>query len=200
MPDTVVGNDAVMMGIGQGPIAWTPLHAANTYATIARGGTRLDPVLVEGHERNRAPDVPIPAAARTAALDGLWRCVHEPYGSASGVKYDDGTKDPYITASGVDVWAKTGTAQTARRLYLADTDGDGRRSDGDTYATGLSNAWFVCLVGPGGSGAPMYAVAVVVEFGGSGGRVSGPIANQIIMALQHEGYLPQGELALAGAP
>ena len=31
---------------------------------------------------------------------------------------------------------------------------------------------------------PLYAIAVVVEFGGSGGRVSGPIVNQIIRALQ----------------
>ena len=36
----------------------------------------------------------------------------------------------------------------------------------------------------------MHAIAVVVEYGGSGGRTSGPIANQVIRALQSEGYLP----------
>jgi hypothetical protein len=32
-------------------------------------------------------------------------------------------------------------------------------------------------------------VAVVVEFAGSGGRVAGPIVNQITYALKREGYL-----------
>ena len=36
---------------------------------------------------------------------------------------------------------------------------------------------------------PRYAIAVVIDYGGSGGKVSGPIANQIIHALIAEGYL-----------
>ena len=35
-------------------------------------------------------------------------------------------------------------------------------------------------------------IAVIVEYGGSGGRTAGPVANQIIHALQVEGYLPMG--------
>ena len=31
--------------------------------------------------------------------------------------------------------------------------------------------------------------AVMAEYGGSGGRVSGPVANQIVHALADEGYL-----------
>ena len=37
---------------------------------------------------------------------------------------------------------------------------------------------------------PKYAVSVVVEHGGSGGRVAGPVANQVVWALIAEGYLP----------
>jgi hypothetical protein len=33
----------------------------------------------------------------------------------------------------------------------------------------------------------------VVEHGGPGGRVAGPIANQVVHALQAEGYLPGGD-------
>jgi cell division protein FtsI/penicillin-binding protein 2 len=40
-----------------------------------------------------------------------------------------------------------------------------------------------------GRGRPQFAISVVVDFGGSGGKVSGPIANQIIHALIAEGYL-----------
>jgi len=35
-------------------------------------------------------------------------------------------------------------------------------------------------------------VAVVVDYAGSGGRVAGPIANQVIEALVAEGYLRDG--------
>jgi cell division protein FtsI/penicillin-binding protein 2 len=35
---------------------------------------------------------------------------------------------------------------------------------------------------------PSVIVAVLIEHGGSGGRVAGPIANQVIHALQFEGY------------
>jgi penicillin-binding protein 2 len=54
----------------------------------------------------------------------------------------------------------------------------------------LDHSWFVGLVGPKNSPKPLHAIAVLVENGGSGGRTAGPIANQIIRALQAEGYLP----------
>ena len=44
----------------------------------------------------------------------------------------------------------------------------------------------------------ILALAVIVEYGGSGGRVAGPIANQIIHALQDEGYLPGEAFARGG--
>ena len=34
-----------------------------------------------------------------------------------------------------------------------------------------------------------YAISVIMEYGGSGGKVAGPIANQIVRALIDEGYL-----------
>jgi hypothetical protein len=43
-----------------------------------------------------------------------------------------------------------------------------------------------------GIGAPNSSVASPLS-SSSGGRVSGPIANQIIRALQQEGYLPGGD-------
>ncbi len=53
------------------------------------------------------------------------------------------------------------------------------------------HSWFVVLAGPKG-GAPRYSIAVMMEYAGSGGKVSGPIVNQIIHALVAEGYLPGG--------
>jgi cell division protein FtsI/penicillin-binding protein 2 len=36
---------------------------------------------------------------------------------------------------------------------------------------------------------PDYVIVVVVEYAGSGGAVSGPIANQVLHAMRAEGYL-----------
>ena len=82
---------------------------------------------------------------------------------------------------------ETGTAQAPP----LDLDGD-EKIDRVTE-TGLEHSWFVGLVGPSRSGTPMFALAVIVEYGGSGGRVAGPVANQIVRSLQAEGYLPKEE-------
>ena len=50
------------------------------------------------------------------------------------------------------------------------------------------HSWFAALVAPEGD-RPRYAICVLMEHAGSGGRVSGPVTNQIIHALIAEGYL-----------
>jgi penicillin-binding protein 2 len=67
-----------------------------------------------------------------------------------------------------------------------DDDGDGAA---ERTVTGLEHGWFVGLVGDASEDRPRYAVAVVLEHGGSGGRSAGPIANQVIHALIAEDYL-----------
>ncbi len=105
------------------------------------------------------------------------------WGTGYQVKYSDGTKERVVRAPGVKVWAKTGTAQApAMRLPAK----DGAES---TVIRGLEHGWFVGLVGNAGENRPRYAVAVVLENGGSGGKSAGPIANGVIQALVAEGYL-----------
>jgi penicillin-binding protein 2 len=190
--------DSVIMGIGQGPVTWTPLQAANAYAMIARGGSVRDATLVQESAREQPrplrEDVRLAPELVRAILEGLRQSVEEPHGTGYRITYDADpslTPDRTVNADGVTVWAKTGTAQ-APPLRLPDFDGESERR-----IDGLSHAWFVGLVGPKG-GKPAYSIAVLVEYGGSGGRVSGPIANQIIRALQAEGYLPGGEIAPGG--
>jgi penicillin-binding protein 2 len=167
-------GDARFMGIGQGPILWTPLHAADAYATLVRGGQRLVPRIVKG-QTIVAEDLLLDPEAVSVALKGLHRALHDRMGSGHG----------QINVPGVSTWGKTGTAESAR-IFGEDPDGEGPEPrpilrEGD-------HAWFVLLVGREG-GMPRYAIAVVMEYAGSGGKVSGPIAEQIVWALRAEGYL-----------
>ncbi|MBO6513235.1 MAG: hypothetical protein JJ974_04645 [Phycisphaerales bacterium] len=178
-------EDAIQMGIGQGPVTWTPLHAADAYATIARGGIEISPRMIRTGGIPEVQNLELPSWVIRETLDGLREVVNNPEdGTGYGVTYDAIT-DPIFNAPGVDVWGKTGTADSSP--LVIDPDGDGPMEprmvrDGD-------HSWYVSLVGRSG-GAPEYAIAVVVDYGGSGGRVSGAINNQIIHALVAEGYLP----------
>ena len=70
-----------------------------------------------------------------------------------------------------------------------DDDGDGVRDRWGAIVRDGDHAWFIGLVQRPGSPRPDFVIAVVVEYAGSGGRVAGPIANQIMHAMRAEGYL-----------
>lgn len=174
-------GDAIQMGIGQGPVAWTPLHAADAYATIARGGIRVSPRLIKGAPRPESRDLGLDSRAIDTALRGLMRSVSDEFGTGHTLTAD-GVRENIFTNKEIKVWGKTGTA--AASPIVGDPDGEGP-SPGQILEQG-DHSWFVVLVG---RDRPRYAIAVVTDFGGSGGKVSGPITNQIIRALIDEGYL-----------
>ncbi len=181
-------QDAILMGIGQGPVTWTPMHAADAYATIARGGYKIRPRLVIGqHDERPVMDLGLDRRAVAEAMEGLRLSVNDPNGTGHHISYMvEGVprREPIFNVPGVEVYGKTGTA-TAPDLRI-DPDGDGA-GEPEVVRSG-DHSWFVVLVGPAGQG-PRYAIAVVMDYAGSGGRVSGPITNQIIWALRREGYL-----------
>ena len=180
----LIPADAIQMAIGQGPISWTPLHAADTYATLARGGTRLPPRLIKGRPRAEARDLGLDPRGIAIGLEGLDLAVNSDLGTGQHLTFDD-KREPIFNAPGVHVWGKTGTA-TAPDILSDDPDGKSGPEKGDVLETG-DHSWFVILAGPDKH--PRYAIAVIIDYGGSGGKVSGPIANQILHALIAEGYL-----------
>ena len=205
-PRRLTDIDAAQMGIGQGPVAWSPLHAADAYATLARGGVRLGPTLVRGADVRRE-DIGLEPSAVQEALRGLWLSVNDGTHGTGNHTTINGQRVEYFNAPGVDVWGKTGTAQQTatltKELRIApsgeivwdeDDEPAGTTSVFRPFKNEYTHAWFVGLVGPKGE-RPKYAISVIMEFAGSGGRVSAPIANQIVHALQAEGYLPRGEAA-----
>lgn len=206
--DTPPGrNEPLMLAIGQGSVAWTPLLAATAYSTLARGGYYISPTLIRDDPRGVQPireDLELDDQAVYLALKGLHEVVNnQQYGGARHIDVDpvNHKYEPIFNAQSVNVWGKTGTAQQLwpTRLIRYDMNGEpiidaaGQPQFVERARAIGSHSWFVGLVGAGsgdGRGQPQFAIAVLVEWGGSGSRGAGPIANQIIHALKSQGYLP----------
>ncbi|MEI6878148.1 MAG: penicillin-binding transpeptidase domain-containing protein [Planctomycetota bacterium] len=175
---------AVSLGIGQGPMTVTPLEMANAYAIFARGGSVRSPSFLAGGNKTSAMYTFSPTAV-SRTLDGLHRVVSESYGTGNHFDYKDGSpRDPIIDTPGVRVWAKTGTAEAPPLKVDRDQDGVIDRT-----VTDADHAWCATLVANQGDTTPRYAIAVIVEHGGGGGRTAGPVMGAVIRALVSEGYL-----------
>ncbi len=207
--------ERIMVGTGQAAMSWTPLQAAAAYASFLRGGDMPEPRIVAGDAGGSRDPLRPTAEAVWAVTEGLERGVNRPGGTAyritaDGIRHRIFTPDaePHGSLVGspyesVAIWGKTGTAQQRAVLRLpveADADATGPDADPDAEATPrfirevrtLSHGWFVGVVsGEDEAGRPReYAIAVLVRWGGSGGATAGPIANQVILALMQEGWLP----------
>src|SRR5690606_7586926 len=78
--------DAIFMGIGQGPMTWTPMQGAASYATLARGGLHLPPTLIHDEDRpedkRRKPvDLRLNPQAVQEAIHGLDEAVNASFGT-----------------------------------------------------------------------------------------------------------------------
>ena len=203
------GPEANLTAIGQGQLTVTPVQLAAALATLARGGRHLPPRLVadarpEAGARSGPSDgIPYSTEAVTAALLGMWKSGNEGKGAdlTYGTTYqfsmgqDDAGRTVYhrnFSVTGVDVYAKSGTAQGGATVEKFDTDDDGVADTTGDLVNDDNHAWAVTLVGPSNQ-PPLYAVVGMVEHGVSGGTAAGPLCNEAIVALQKFGYLPPGE-------
>ncbi|MEM1108435.1 MAG: penicillin-binding transpeptidase domain-containing protein [Planctomycetota bacterium] len=209
----VTEEEAAYMSIGEGAMSATPLQVANAHATLARGGLFIPPTFIQDRSRvgppREASQLHLSPAARDRALRGMDDSANfrgtdgRDRGTTYRIGFADGSYERVFDVPGVKVMAKSGTADAPpfRRVY----DGGEEKPDGSIANPGDWNpkgailregyhGWVIALVQPEGEPRPTHAIAVVVEYGGSGGRVAGPIVNQIIRALAIEGYLGQTAL------
>lgn len=156
--------ETIIMAIGQGYNLYTPLQMANYVATIANGGTRYQPYLVDRivdykgnlvkkYDKKVVSHVDVSPETLAALRKGM-SMVTAPGGTAAGV----------FSNFPVKVAAKTGTAQTGK-----DKNGKDRPTHG----------WFV---GFAPYDKPQVAVAAVIEYGGHGGSSAGLVARDVLAA------------------
>ena len=150
--------DTINSSIGQGDNRYTPLELANYIATLANGGTRYKPYLVQ---RVVSPDgrliqennpvelghVSVSPEAMAAARQGMLEVTLPPDGTAYG--FFNGFPP---------VAAKTGTSEVYNR---------------DSHALFVAFAPYE---------KPEIAVAVVMEYAGHGGTIGGPVAEAMLAA------------------
>jgi penicillin-binding protein 2 len=186
-----------MIGIGQGEIAVPPIQIAGAHAALARGGYYLSPLLVrERVEEQVDRELHIPPQVIRNALKGMYESSNNmDFGTGAYIRYDrGGPKEPIITFDGATVRAKTGTATTPPQYPLVlRVDEKGREriveDKGRPPLRDGTHSWYVAHVQKPGRERASYIVVVMVEYGGSGGRVAGPLTNQVLYALRAEGYL-----------
>jgi cell division protein FtsI/penicillin-binding protein 2 len=178
-----VGGDLMDIAVGQGAMLATPLQIANGYAAMVNGGTVWRPRVV------------------AEVVDD------------DGTVIDDFPKQALLTTDlsprtvellKVDLQqvvnnAERGTARAAFADFGPNVDQvGGKTGTGEVIKAPRSerfrqvdNAFFV---GVAPVNAPEYVVSVVVERGGSGGRVAAPVARQVLQYLLNG---PQGVTEIA---
>lgn len=175
------------MAIGEAGVEWTPLQAAAAYAAIARGGDYLPPRLVLDGAPAPTRHLPLSSVAVDRVLEGMHGSANNTLGTTHHLSKVG--RQPIFNAKGVDVVAKSGTAQAAPLREVAEYDAQGYPLVWGNVVRDGDHAWVIAMVKPEGAPRPTHVIAVIAEYAGSGGQVSGPIVNAIIHALQAEGYL-----------
>ncbi len=183
----ILPADEAFTAIGQGPIAWTVIQGAAAHAVLAREGWYLPPTIVRGGNAGRGRDLNLSSRGLTRVLEGMRLSASDSLGTTHHLSMLN--REPIFNAEGVTVMAKSGTAQAAPLKEVVRYDEQGYPAEWGRVLRSGDHAWVIALVQPDGARRPTHVIACVVEYAGSGGQVAGPVVNQIIHALQDEGYL-----------
>ena len=168
-------GDTLNLSIGQGELLVTPIKLAQFGAAIASRGKVYRPYYVEKLVSNRnGKETPVGkteilnvADYPAETYDLIWHSMKH--------TTDAGTAR-WAKISGLDVYAKTGTAQNPH---------------------GDDHAWFLAFAGRPEE-EPSIALAVFVEYGLHGSSAAGPIAREMIKA--YFGVDDQGKVVKSSVP
>ena len=163
------GGDLLQAAVGQGSVLVTPLQLANAYAAMVNGGdlwqprvvlevTAADGTVLLSEGPRLADTIDILDTTLVALRRDLQQVVNNNRGTASKAFDDFGPNKDRIGG-------KTGTAEVIKA-----TDD----------SAGVQTALFV---GIAPINDPKYIVVIVIERGGSGGRVAAPTAKPVLQYL-----------------
>jgi penicillin-binding protein 2 len=180
------GGETLNVGIGQGHLLATPVQLAMMTAQLANGGKRVRPRLMyspkstkqDEAETEEAPAVNSEGSkslglsehAMSVVLEGMRRVTNSPTGTAFRARI----KDPATAMAG-----KSGTAQV-RRISKYERETRVLKNKERLWKE-RDHALFVAFAPVE---APRYAISVIVEHGGGGSSVAGPIARDVLEATQ----------------
>jgi peptidoglycan glycosyltransferase len=146
--------DVGRMAIGQDKLVVTPLQMATVAQTVANGGVRMEPRLVE------------------SIVDPDGRTVDEPLGKEAARAISSESAGQLTDMMRNVVREGTGTAAALEGVQVAGKTGTAERGDGS------DNLWFI-----GFTDQVAVAVVIEGAVGGTGGETAAPIAKQVLEAL-----------------
>ena len=176
-------GDTASASIGQSITQVTPLQLAVMTSTIAAGGMRPAPYIVESVTRPDGTTARI--GGQTAPVDsGFSAAILDSVQAGMRRVVERGTARS-IQVEGLPIAGKTGTAQTVSAALKKLRPG---------YAT-EDHALFVAYA-PADD--PQVAISVIVEHAGGGSTHAAPVARDVLVAWAiEEGILPEPELDVA---
>ena len=167
--DPATDGGAVQQGIGQGDMLVTPLQVVRFTAALANGGTLYRPQIIERITSGNGVDV----YTFSPQADGILPVSEETLDAISVamrgvVKSSIGTANNELGDLSIPIYGKTGTAENP---------------------LGDSHAWFTGYTNTGREDKPDIAITVIVENGGEGSEVGGPIFRRVIETYYYGGPL-----------
>jgi penicillin-binding protein 2 len=150
---TIVSN-----AIGQGEVLMTPIQLANMMAAVANKGYYYTPHIIKKIEGEI-----IDKSFRTKHVTTIDKKYFDPIISGLFDVYNFGTASG-LRVEGIDICGKTGTAENFAKI-------NGKRTQLEDHSI------FVAFAPKDN---PKIAIAIMVENGGFGSRIAGPIASLMI--------------------
>jgi penicillin-binding protein 2 len=210
------GGSALNLAIGQGKVDATPLQVANLMATVATG-EYVPVSLALGEDVNprvgASTRLDVADEHWSVIRRGLWHVVNGERGTATDTaRLDSEDYELYGKTGTAQSWARAveyefhyETADGHRRSVIATDEYTALQKVSSENASGLTpggasrtyprkppptHAWFVGYLQPRGGASndtPHVALAVILEYAGSGSRQAAPVAKSIAELVLNRG-------------
>ena len=156
-------GETLNAGIGQGYVLCTPLQLAIMTARIANNGLKIEPKITKEKSKKQFDKINLKDQHFKLIKDCMFKVVNENMGTAFKSRSNE------YKFSG-----KTGTSQV-KKITLEERERDDFRKKELEW----ENKDHALFVGYMPSKKPRYAIAIVIEHGGSGASIAAPIAKNI---------------------